>query len=127
VGDYHFFCTYQKPDGDWNTCIDLGFGLTDEDRTEDINVKALKESEVVSGKEVYTLYVGAFSTEQVALNWAKEISDKGYQTYVIKDIIKNLYTIRIGEYKSREKARNVGLKLYNESGYKYTFFIIHSL
>ena len=126
AGEYHFFCTYQKPDGDWNTCIDLGSGLTDEDRTEDINVKVAKESEVVSDKEVYTLYVGAFLYEQIAQNWAKEISDKGYQTYVIKDIIKNLYTIRIGEYKNLEEAEYVGRKLYNESGYKYTFFIINS-
>jgi hypothetical protein len=121
VGDYHFFCTYQTPDGDWNTNVDLGFKLTNDDRIEDIYV-----SEVVSDKKVYTLYVGAFSTEQVAQNWAKEISDKGYQTYVIKDIIRNLYTIRIGEYKSREEARNVGLKLYNEDK-RYTFFILKSL
>ena len=39
VGDYHFFCTYQTPDGDWNTSVDLGSGLTDKDRIEDIVVK----------------------------------------------------------------------------------------
>ena len=39
VGNYHFFCTYQIPDGDWNTSINLGSGLTDEDRVEDIEVK----------------------------------------------------------------------------------------
>jgi hypothetical protein len=38
-GDYHFFCAYQKPDGNWNTSIDLGPDLTDEDRVEDIYVK----------------------------------------------------------------------------------------
>jgi PKD repeat protein len=38
AGDYHFFCTYQTPDGEWNTCIDLGPGLTDEDRVKDIKV-----------------------------------------------------------------------------------------
>jgi hypothetical protein len=38
-GNYHFFCTYQTPDGDWNTSVDLGPGLTDKDRTEDIVVK----------------------------------------------------------------------------------------
>ena len=39
AGDYHFFCAYQTPDGKWDTSIDLGEGLTDEDRTEDIEVK----------------------------------------------------------------------------------------
>ncbi|MBU4510286.1 hypothetical protein KJ830_04470, partial [bacterium] len=39
VGDYHFFCTYQTPDGNWNTTVDLGAGLVDEDRTEDISVE----------------------------------------------------------------------------------------
>ncbi len=39
IGDYHFFCTYQTADGDWNTSIDLGLGLTDEDRVEDIIVE----------------------------------------------------------------------------------------
>jgi PKD repeat protein len=38
AGDYHFFCAYQTPDGEWNTCIDLGPGLTDEDRVKDIKV-----------------------------------------------------------------------------------------
>jgi len=44
VGDYHFFCTYQTPDGNWNTNVDLGSGLADEDRTEEIVVIA-RESE----------------------------------------------------------------------------------
>jgi len=39
VGNYHFFCTYQTPDGNWNTSIDLGSGLANEDRTEDISVE----------------------------------------------------------------------------------------
>lgn len=38
AGNYHFFCAYQTPDGKWNTSVDLGAGLTDEDRIEDILV-----------------------------------------------------------------------------------------
>ena len=38
AGDYHFFCAYQTPDGNWNTSVGLGPGLTDEDRFEDIAV-----------------------------------------------------------------------------------------
>jgi len=44
VGDYHFFCTYQTPDGDWNTNVDLGSGLVDEDRAKEVVVIA-RESE----------------------------------------------------------------------------------
>ncbi|MBU4349051.1 peptidoglycan DD-metalloendopeptidase family protein [bacterium] len=44
VGNYNFFCVYQTPDGNWNTCVDLGSGLTDEDRTKEVVVIA-RESE----------------------------------------------------------------------------------
>ncbi len=37
-GAYHFFCTYQTADGNWNPSVDLGPELTDDDRVEDINV-----------------------------------------------------------------------------------------
>jgi hypothetical protein len=39
VGNYHFFCTYQTPDGNWNTNVNLGSGLADEGGTEDIIVE----------------------------------------------------------------------------------------
>jgi len=38
AGNYHFFCAYQKPNGTWSTGIDLGPGLTDEDRVKDADV-----------------------------------------------------------------------------------------
>lgn len=37
-GTYHFFCTYQTEDGYWNPSVDLGPGLTDDDRVKDIQV-----------------------------------------------------------------------------------------
>ena len=40
AGKYHFFCTYQTADGNWNPSIDLSTGLTDEDRVENITVEA---------------------------------------------------------------------------------------
>jgi len=52
VGDYHFFCTYQTPDGNWNTSIDLGSGLADEDRIEDINVKEKGETQLLISEEL---------------------------------------------------------------------------
>jgi len=39
AGNYHFFCAYQTPDGKWNTSVDLGPGLTDENRIKDIIVE----------------------------------------------------------------------------------------
>ena len=36
AGNYHFFCAYQTPDGEWNTSIDLDPGLTDGDRVRSI-------------------------------------------------------------------------------------------
>ena len=77
-------------------------------------VKVVKESEIVSDKKVYTVQVGAFSQEKNARNLAKEISDKGYQTYVIKG--KTLYKVQVGEFKSYEEAQNVSQKL-KELGY----------
>jgi len=43
AGNYHFFCAYQTPEDKWNTSIDLGSGLTDKDRVEDIDVKGKDE------------------------------------------------------------------------------------
>ncbi|OGD15818.1 hypothetical protein A2V47_01400 [Candidatus Atribacteria bacterium RBG_19FT_COMBO_35_14] len=77
-------------------------------------VKVVKESEIVSDKKVHTVQVGAFSTEQNAQNLAKEIRDKGYQTYVVKG--KTLYKVQVGEFKSYEEAQNISQKL-KESGY----------
>jgi len=42
-GNYHFFAAYKTPDGTWNPSIDLGQGLIDEDRVEDIIVQDLPD------------------------------------------------------------------------------------
>ncbi|MBU4348934.1 SPOR domain-containing protein, partial [bacterium] len=118
VGDYHFFCTYQTPDGNWNTSIDLGPDLTDEDRVVDIIVIEGGVPSIVPDKKVYTVQVGAFSAEGDALNLAKEIKSKGYKTYVIKG--KTLYKVQVGEFKSYQEAQNISQKL-KELG--YPFFI----
>jgi len=72
-------------------------------------VEVVKESEVVSDKKVYTVQVGAFSAEQNAQNLAKEIRDKGYQTYVVKG--KTLYKVQVGEFKTSEEAKAISEKL----------------
>jgi hypothetical protein len=47
VGNYHFFCTYQTPNGEWNANVDVGSKLTDGDRVEDIIVKEKGETSTV--------------------------------------------------------------------------------
>jgi len=56
VGDYHFFCTYQTPDGEWNTNVDLGSGLVEEDRTEDISVTKTIEDKIEKEESFKTFY-----------------------------------------------------------------------
>ncbi len=71
--------------------------------------KVVKESEIVSDKKVYTVQVGAFSKEEGAQNLAKEIRDKGYQTYVVKG--KTLYKVQVGEFKTLDEAKAISEKL----------------
>ena len=80
--------------------------------------EVIKESEISSEKKVYTVQVGAFSTEKNAQNLAQEIRDKGYQTYVVKG--KTLYKVQVGEFKNYQEAQNISQKL-KELG--YPFFI----
>ena len=72
-------------------------------------VEVVKESEKVSGKKVYTVQVGAFSKEEGAQELAKEIRDKGYQTYVI--IGKTLYKVQVGEFNTLDEAKEISEKL----------------
>jgi len=72
-------------------------------------INVLKESEIAIEKKVYTVQVGAFSAERNALNLAKEIKDKGYQTFVIKG--KTLYKIQVGEFKTSEEAQKISVEL----------------
>ncbi len=77
-------------------------------------VNVLKESEIVTEKKVYTVQVGAFSREINALNLAKEIKSKGYNTYVIKG--ETLYKVQVGDFRSYQEAQNISQKL-KELGY----------
>ena len=72
-------------------------------------VKVVKESEIVTDKKVYTIQVAALSKEEGAQKLAKEIRDKGYQTYVIKG--KTLYKVQVGEFKTSEEANTISEKL----------------
>ena len=77
-------------------------------------VQIIKESEIVSDSKTRTIQVGAFSKEINAQNLAKEIRDKGYQTYVIKGT--TLYKVQVGEFRSNEEAQNISKEL-KELGY----------
>ena len=73
-----------------------------------VNV-VLKEPEVGSEKRIYTIQVGAFSTEKSALELAKAIKSKGYHTYVIKG--KTLYKVQVGEFKTLNEAKVISERL----------------
>ena len=72
-------------------------------------VKVIEESETASDKKVYTVQVGAFSKEEGAQNLAKEIRDKGYQTYVVKG--KTLYKVQVGGFETSDEAKAISEKL----------------
>jgi len=71
VGDYHFFCTYQTPDGDWNTNVDLGSGLASEDRTEDISVEEKEKPSMVPS-----------ISEELYIEWDRSFKITNYQAQV---------------------------------------------
>ena len=72
-------------------------------------VKVVEKSEIDTEKKLYTVQVGAYSKEEGAQNLAKEIRDKGYQTYVIKGKI--LYKVQVGEFKALDEAKAISEKL----------------
>ena len=83
VGDYHFFCTYQTPDGDWNTNVNLGSGLTDGDRVEDIVVTVKKtEKEAVYITDGNNHRIQKFTSEgRLITKWGKEGNGDGEFDY----------------------------------------------
>ena len=81
LGDYHFFCTYQTLDGNWNTSIDLGSGLVDEDRTEDIIVEEKEKPPIVSdiSEELFIEWDKTFGgSEADRANTIIQTTDGGY-------------------------------------------------
>ena len=71
--------------------------------------KVVKESEIVPDKKIYTVQVIALSKEEGAQKLAKEIRDKGYQTYVIKG--ESHYKVQVGEFKTSVEAKAISEKL----------------
>lgn len=59
----------------------------------------------------YTVQVGFFSIESNARNLAKEIENRGFQTFVIKQ--NNYFKVQVGEYPLREQAEKALQQLKN--------------
>ncbi len=72
------------------------------------------EDSKTSRSKVYTVQVGAFSTEKNAQGLALEIQGKGFNTFIVKG--GNLYKVQVGEFKSYEEAQSLSNKL-KEMGY----------
>ena len=82
AGKYHFFCTYQTPEGDWNTSVDLGFGLSHEDRIKNIIVKANDQTKPDLTIENTTL---ASRLHRVKVYEIKEVPVKRGLIFLLKD------------------------------------------
>ncbi len=67
VGNFHFFCTYQTSDNNWNTNVDLGYGLTAGDRIKDIIVK-VKEGQ----------YIVQEISDKINIEWEKTLGAYGH-------------------------------------------------
>ena len=110
VGDYHFFCTYQTPDGDWNTNIDLGPDLADEDRTEDISVEEKEKPSIAPD-----------ISEELYMEWDRSFEITNYQAQV--KILENgdIQVSEIFEYDFEGDfngiIRTIGIK--GSDGFKY--------
>jgi len=59
----------------------------------------------------YTVQVGFFSIESNARNLAKEIENRGFQTFVIKQ--NNYFKVQVGQYPLREQAEKALQQLKN--------------
>ncbi len=105
-GKYHFFCTYQTQDGEWNTSVDLASGLTDEDRTEDIAVKTEATSAVEQDQEANKLYVEAYQLSELA--W--QVVSYSEALALHKKALTNLETII-----SRYPSSNVAVELIRKN------------
>ena len=68
VGNYHFFCTYQTPDGEWNANVDISSKLTDGDREEDIYVKEKEKASIVPE-----------TSEKINIEWDRSFEITDYQ------------------------------------------------
>lgn len=75
AGNYHFFCTYQTPDGNWNTNVDLAPGLSDYDRIEDIVVRS--EANIIASEPNQTgliTFSGPFPLSKVNDYWIADLT-----------------------------------------------------
>ena len=65
-------------------------------------------------KNIYRVQTGAFSIKQNAYNFAKELKDKGFDTYVV--YVEPYYKVQVGAFSVRENAVNMKTRL-SECGY----------
>lgn len=65
-------------------------------------------NETETGNVLYKVQVGAFSKKENAINYANELKEKGYDTYIV--YIDNLYKVQVGAFSKEENA----IKLMNE-------------
>ena len=125
VGNYHFFCTYQTPDDEWNTNVDLGPELTNEDRTEDFIVIKIVEDKIEEEipfktfyyKDDYAEYSVKYPNWPISIEYEEDESFGIIKSFEINH--KNEMKIAIGIVKkSPETYQNI--KKHNMGSPPYT-------
>ena len=73
------------------------------------NKKLTSDSEKAKQEKLYTIQVGAFSSEKNAQRLANEIEKVGYKTFVVKGT--NLYKVQVEEFETYKGAEEIVPKI----------------
>jgi len=73
------------------------------------NKKLTSDSEKAKQEKLYTIQVGAFSSEKNAQRLANEIENAGYKTFVVKGT--NLYKVQVEEFETYKGAGEIVPKI----------------
>ncbi len=76
----------------------------------EIKEKAEKQTTEAEIEKPYYVQVGAFTTRDIALSFAKEFESKGYGTLILDPLPidkKPVFRVRVGGYSTREEAQKI--------------------
>lgn len=96
---------------------------TKTDEKEPTYANEIKEvkSKPVRRESFYSIQVGAFSGYTNAKNYSSKFAKMGYPTEILTTVkgSKNLYRVRVGQFKNRDKAAKVMKKLERQEKKKF--------
>lgn len=94
-----------------------------------IKEKKQKPTIVAEKKNLYYVQVGAFKDKRAAFSFVEPFKKKGYPYLVLDPLPSDnnpVFRVRIGGYKTREKAEEVRARLRAEAKEKVDYFIVES-